>query len=77
MVSRYRIPGLGGEVLSRLGAATTMLAPGEIFSALQTGAIDGAEFLGPWSDRAAGFYQVAPYYYWPGFTSPTAPPSAS
>lgn len=67
---RYRIPGLGGEVLRRMGATPVLLPPSEIFSSLQTGAIDAAEFLGPWSDRAAGLYKAAPYYYWPGFHEP-------
>lgn len=67
---RYRMPGLGGEVLRRLGAMAVNLPPGEILPALQSGAIDGAEFLGPWSDLAFGFYKVTPYYYWPGFHEP-------
>lgn len=66
----FRIPGLGGEMMKRLGVVPTMTSPTEILPALQSGAIDGTEFLGPWSDRAAGFYKVAPYYYWPGFHEP-------
>lgn len=67
---KYRMPGLGGEALRRLGVVAVALAPGEILPALQSGAIDGAEFLGPWSDLAFGFHKVAPYYYWPGFHEP-------
>ncbi len=67
---KYRMPGLGGEVLRRLGGVPVTLPPGEIFSALQSGVVDGAEFLGPWSDLAFGFYKAAPYYYWPGFHEP-------
>ncbi len=67
---KIRMPGLGGEILRRLGAAPLSLPPGEIFTALQTGTIDAAEFLGPWSDSALGFQKVAPYYYWPGFHEP-------
>ncbi|NJN46793.1 MAG: TRAP transporter substrate-binding protein [Candidatus Competibacteraceae bacterium] len=67
---KYRIPGLGGEVLKRLGATTVTLPPGEIFSALQAGVVDGAEWVGPWSDMALGLYKAAPYYYWPGFHEP-------
>ncbi|MCP5149968.1 MAG: TRAP transporter substrate-binding protein [Ectothiorhodospiraceae bacterium] len=67
---KYRIPGLGGAMLERLGVQPIVIPPPEIFTALQTGAVDGAEFLGPWSDLAAGFYRVAPYYYWPGFHEP-------
>ena len=67
---KYRIPGLGGEILRRLGGVPVAVAPGDIFTALQSGVVDGAEFLGPWSDRAFGFYKVAPYYYWPGYHEP-------
>lgn len=67
---KYRMPGLGGEVVNRLGATPVLLAPSEILPALQSGLIDGAEFLGPWSDLALGFHKVAPYYYTPGFHEP-------
>lgn len=67
---KFRIPGLGAEMMSKLGVVPVLLAPSEILQSLQAGTIDGTEFLGPWSDRAAGFYKVAPYYYWPGFHEP-------
>jgi len=67
---KYRIPGLGGEILRRLGGTPVTLAPGDIFAALNSGLVDGAEFLGPWSDLAFGLYKAAPYYYWPGFHEP-------
>ncbi len=67
---KCRVPGLAGEVLRRLGALPVVLPPAEIFPALQSGSIDGAEFLGPWSDLAAGFYKVAPFYYAPGYHEP-------
>ncbi len=67
---KYRMPGLGGEVVRRLGVTAVSMPPGEILPALQSGAIDGAEFLGPWSDLALGFNKAAPYYYWPGFHEP-------
>lgn len=67
---KIRMPGLGGEILRRLGAAPVSIPPGEIFTALQTGTIDAAEFLGPWSDTAMGLPKAAPYYYWPGFHEP-------
>lgn len=62
---KFRMPGLGGEVLRCLGAAVNNLPVGEIFPALQSGAIDGTEWVGPWHDMAAGFYKVAKFYYWP------------
>lgn len=67
---RFHIPGLGGEVMRRLGVEVQNLAPAEIFPALQSGAIDGTEWLGPWNDLAFGFHKVAKYYYWPGFHEP-------
>ncbi len=67
---KIRMPGLGGEVLNRLGAATITLPGAEIFQALQSGAIDGTEWVGPWNDLALGFYKVAKNYYYPGFHEP-------
>ncbi len=67
---RIRMPGLGGEVLRRLGATPIALPPGEIFSALNAGTIDATDFLGPWSDAGMGFFQVAKLYYAPGFHKP-------
>ncbi len=67
---KYRMPGLGGEIYRRLGATPVSLPPGEIFGALQSGTLDGAEFVGPASDLAFGFYKIAPYYYLPGFHEP-------
>ncbi len=67
---KMRMPGLGGEVLRRLGAAALALPGGEIFPALQAGTIDATEWVGPWNDLAFGFYKVTKYYYWPGFHEP-------
>lgn len=67
---KIRMPGLGGEVYRRLGAAAVALPGGEIFPALQSGAIDATEWVGPWNDMAFGFYKVAKYYSWPGFHEP-------
>ena len=67
---KVRMPGLGGEVLRRVGASVISLPGGEIFPALQAGTIDATEFVGPWNDLAFGFYKVAKYYYWPGWHEP-------
>ena len=67
---KFRMPGLGGEVLRRLGTAVINLPGGEIFPALQSGTIDGTEWVGPWHDLAFGFYKVAQFYYWPGWHEP-------
>jgi TRAP-type mannitol/chloroaromatic compound transport system substrate-binding protein len=69
---KIRMPGIGGEVLRRVGASAVAIPGGEIYAALQSGAIDGAEWVGPWNDLAFGFYREAKYYYWPGFHEPGA-----
>ena len=60
---KMRIPGLGGEVLKRAGGIPVTLTGGEIFSSLQSGAIDASEWVGPYNDLAFGFHQAAEYYY--------------
>jgi TRAP-type mannitol/chloroaromatic compound transport system substrate-binding protein len=67
---KLRSLGLGGEVYRRLGAIPQTTAPGEILLALQSGLIEGAEFVGPGSDIALGLYRYAPFYYYPGFNKP-------
>ncbi|HZP76330.1 MAG TPA: TRAP transporter substrate-binding protein [Pseudolabrys sp.] len=67
---KLRSLGLGGEVYRRLGATPQTTPPAEILVSLQSGVIDGAEFVGPGSDIALGFYRVAPFYYYPGFNKP-------
>lgn len=62
-----RIPGLGGEVIQRIGGVPVNLAAGDIYTSLQTGVIDATEFVGPLNDLALGFYDVADYYYFPGW----------
>jgi len=69
---RMRMPGLGGEVIRRLGGTAKQLPGGEIYQALQSGNIDATEWVGPWNDLAFGFYREAPYYYAPGFHEPGA-----
>ncbi|MBC6402274.1 MAG: TRAP transporter substrate-binding protein [Hyphomonadaceae bacterium] len=69
---KIRMPGLGGEVIRRLGGAAVRLSGGEIYQALQSGAIDATEWVGPWNDLALGFYREAPLYYAPGFHEPGA-----
>jgi TRAP-type mannitol/chloroaromatic compound transport system substrate-binding protein len=67
---KMRIPGLGGELIKRVGGSAVLLPAGEIFSALQSGAIDAAEFIGPLNDLALGFHQVAKISYGPGIQEP-------
>ena len=68
---KMRIPGLGGEALKKMGLTVVNLPGGEIFAALQSGAIDATEWVGPWNDLTFGFYKIAKYYYWPGMHEPS------
>ena len=67
---KMRIPGLGGEVLQRAGGTPVNIPGGEIFTALQSGAIDATEWVGPYNDLAFGLYKAAKYYYYPGWQEP-------
>ena len=67
---KMRIPGLGGEVLKRAGGTPVSLPGGELFTSLQSGAIDATEWVGPYNDLAFGLYKAAKYYYYPGFHEP-------
>jgi TRAP-type mannitol/chloroaromatic compound transport system substrate-binding protein len=67
---KMRIPGLGGEVLKRLGGTPVNLPGGELYTALTSGTIDATEFVGPYNDLAFGLYKAAKYYYYPGFHEP-------
>ena len=67
---KMRIPGLGGEVLARAGGTPVTLPGGEIFTSLQTGAIDATEWVGPYNDLAFGLHKVAKHYYYPGWHEP-------
>jgi TRAP-type mannitol/chloroaromatic compound transport system substrate-binding protein len=67
---KMRIPGLGGQVMGKLGVTVQALPGSEIFQALQTGAIDAAEWVGPYDDEKLGLQKVARYYYYPGWWEP-------
>ena len=67
---KIRSLGLGGEVFRRMGATPQTTPPAEMLTSLQSGVIDGAEFVGPGSDIALGLYRVASFYYGPGFNKP-------
>ncbi len=60
---KMRIPGLGGEVFNKVGGVPVSLTGGEIFVALQTGAIDASEWVGPYNDLAFGLFRAAEFYY--------------
>jgi len=67
---KMRIPGLGGSVMSEMGVNTQVLPSGEIYPSLERGAIDAAEWVGPYDDEKLGFHEVAQYYYYPGWWEP-------
>lgn len=67
---KVRIPGLGGQVMTRLGATVQAIPGGEIFQALQTGAVDAAEWVGPYDDEKLGLQDAAQFYYIPGWWEP-------
>lgn len=64
---KMRISGLAGQVMGRLGVVTQQLPGTDIYPALEKGAIDAAEWIGPYDDLKLGFVRVAPYYYYPGW----------
>lgn len=67
---KMRIPGQGGKVMDALGVTVQALAGGEIFPALERGAIDATEWVGPYDDEKLGFYKIAKNYYYPGWWEP-------
>jgi TRAP-type mannitol/chloroaromatic compound transport system substrate-binding protein len=64
---KMRIGGFAGKVLERMGGVPQNLPGGEIYSALEKGTIDAAEWVGPYDDQKLGFNKVAPFYYYPGW----------
>jgi TRAP-type mannitol/chloroaromatic compound transport system substrate-binding protein len=67
---KMRIPGLGGQVMARIGAVPQALPGGDIYPALERGAIDATEWVGPHDDEKLGLYKVAKHYYYPGWWEP-------
>ncbi|MEA2990569.1 MAG: hypothetical protein QOG83_3280 [Alphaproteobacteria bacterium] len=64
---KFRIGGFAGTVLAKLGVVPQQIPGGEIYSALEKGTIDAAEWVGPYDDEKLGFYKIAPYDYYPGW----------
>ena len=69
---KMRMPGLGGRVLEKAGGAAVLVAGGEIFTSLERGVIDAAEWIGPYHDYRMGFHRIARYYYYPGWHEPSS-----
>jgi TRAP-type mannitol/chloroaromatic compound transport system substrate-binding protein len=64
---KMRIGGFAGQVLTKLGLVPQQIAGGEIYTALEKGTIDAAEWVGPYDDEKLGFNKVAKFYYYPGW----------
>ena len=64
---KIRVGGIGGMVLSKLGAVPQQIPPSDIYSSLEKGTIDAAEWIGPYDDEKLGLNKVAPFYYAPGW----------
>lgn len=64
---KFRVGGLAGMVLTKLGVVPQQLAAGDLYPALEKGVIDAAEFVGPVDDEKLGLQKVARYYYYPGW----------
>ncbi len=64
---KIRMPGLAGEVITKMGASSQTIPPQELFTAMQSGVIDALEWVGPWNDMSLGFHRVSKYYYGPAF----------
>jgi TRAP-type mannitol/chloroaromatic compound transport system substrate-binding protein len=69
---KMRIPGLGGDVMAKLGASPVSLPGGQIYENLVSGAIEATEWVGPWNDEAMKFYEATKYYYYPGMHEPAS-----
>lgn len=69
---KMRIPGLGGEIMARLGVVPQTIPGADVYPALEKGAIDAAEWSGPYDDEKLGFHRIARYYYHPGWWEPSA-----
>jgi TRAP-type mannitol/chloroaromatic compound transport system substrate-binding protein len=69
---KFRIPGIPGQLFTRLGAVPTLIAPADIYPSLERGVIDAVEFVGPHDDERANYVRVARFYYAPGFWEPGA-----
>ena len=69
---KFRTTGLASEMAAKLGMAAEAMSGPAMFQALQTGALDAGEFIGPWTDSALGYHQVAKNYYWPGVGEPSS-----
>ncbi|TYC62245.1 twin-arginine translocation signal domain-containing protein [Zoogloea oleivorans] len=64
---KFRVGGLAGQVLAKMGVVPQQIPPADIYPALEKGTIDATEWIGPYDDQKLGFNRVAKYYYYPGW----------
>lgn len=69
---KLRLPGLAGEAMNRIGVTTVNMPGSEIFTSMQTGVLDAADWVSPYNDLAFGLHQVADYYYTSAWNEPSA-----
>jgi TRAP-type mannitol/chloroaromatic compound transport system substrate-binding protein len=69
---RMRFPGHGGRVMAKAGVNVQQLPGGEVFTAMERGALDAAEWVGPHDDTILGMHRVAKYLYLPSWAEPSA-----
>ncbi|WP_458525245.1 TRAP transporter substrate-binding protein [Onishia taeanensis] len=69
---KLRLPGLAGEAMNGIGVTTLNMPGSEIFTSMQTGVLDAADWVGPYNDLAFGLHQVAHYYYTSAWNEPSA-----
>jgi TRAP-type mannitol/chloroaromatic compound transport system substrate-binding protein len=69
---RFRIPGLAGQALAKLGVSQVLMPGNAILEALRADELDAVEFMGPVNDAPFNFHQAAKICYWPGFQDPCA-----
>lgn len=69
---KMRIPGLAGQTFNNLGAEQVTVAGGDIITSIETGAIDAAEWVGPYDDVILGLAELGQkvFYYHPGWWEP-------
>ena len=67
---KMRIPGLGGDVIGKLGGSPVTVPGGQIYETLVSGAIDATEWVGAWNDEIMKFYEAAKFYYTAGMHEP-------
>ncbi|HEY9098918.1 MAG TPA: TRAP transporter substrate-binding protein [Thiobacillus sp.] len=64
---KMRIPGIGGKIMAKLGVVPQTIPGGDIYPALERGALDATEWVGPYDDEKLGFHKIAKHYYYPGW----------